>query len=391
MEIIHIILGKANPDRMNGVNRVVHEMASNQVRLGYAVQVWGITAQPVHDYPERNFTTVLFRSYRNPFKAGAALKAALTAKKGTIVVHLHGAFLPRFYSLSVFLFRRQIPFIITPHSTYNKVMMKKNAFVKKIYFRFFEKKLLDRCACIHLLGKTEWEGLEEIYHNRKSVLIPYGFTPAAPAATREKAPMFTAAYCGRLSVFSKGLDIMIEGFSMFHKKYPRSSMLLIGDGSEKEAVLQLVKDSGTERAIVLTGGKFGNEKTALLQQCHVFVHPSRTDGLPATIVEAASLGLPCIVSAATNTGDFISGFDAGYLMPGLTAQHFCNGLEDQYLKIMQQGKMQLLQQNAVRMVEEAFNWQLVLNRFNGIYRTAFEQRSGSKNNHSISTHAEIAL
>ena len=55
MEIIHIILGKANPERMNGVNKVVHEMASNQTQRGYEVMVWGITTNPVHDYPERGF------------------------------------------------------------------------------------------------------------------------------------------------------------------------------------------------------------------------------------------------------------------------------------------------------------------------------------------------
>ena len=59
MEIIHLILGKANPERMNGVNKVVHEMATNQVQRGYLVQVWGITPKPVHDYPDRIFTTCL--------------------------------------------------------------------------------------------------------------------------------------------------------------------------------------------------------------------------------------------------------------------------------------------------------------------------------------------
>ena len=159
MEIIHLILGKANPDRMNGVNKVVHEFATNQVQRGYKVQVWGITAKPVHDYPERIFKTELFRHFKNPFKVDKNLKTALVEKKGQIVVHLHGAFIPVFYSVSQFLYQQQIPFIITPHSTYNKVMMKKNAVVKNVYFRLFESKLLNRASAVHLLGKTEWEGL----------------------------------------------------------------------------------------------------------------------------------------------------------------------------------------------------------------------------------------
>ena len=34
MEVIHCILGKANPKRLNGVNRVVHQLASEQAESG---------------------------------------------------------------------------------------------------------------------------------------------------------------------------------------------------------------------------------------------------------------------------------------------------------------------------------------------------------------------
>ena len=34
MEIIHIVLGKANPERMNGVNKVVFQLATKQAESG---------------------------------------------------------------------------------------------------------------------------------------------------------------------------------------------------------------------------------------------------------------------------------------------------------------------------------------------------------------------
>ena len=45
MKIIHIILGKANPKRMNGVNKVVYSLASIQLEQGFDVEVWGITPE----------------------------------------------------------------------------------------------------------------------------------------------------------------------------------------------------------------------------------------------------------------------------------------------------------------------------------------------------------
>jgi glycosyltransferase involved in cell wall biosynthesis len=379
MEVIHLILGKANPERMNGVNRVVNEMASNQVQFGYTVQVWGITANTVHDYPERNFTTVLFKAYKNPFRVDKDLKAALLAKRGSIVVHLHGAFIPRFFSVSKFLYQNGIPYIITPHSTYNKVMMKKNAFIKKIYFSLFERKLLDHASCVHLLGKTEWQGLEAIYNNKKSIMIPYGFTKPGPFTFQKKTLPFTVAYCGRIAIYPKGLDIMLEGFSLFHKKYSDSVMLVIGDGKEKSLMEGMAVQLGIMDAVVFTGSLYGEEKISQLKQSHVFAHPSRTDGLPATIVEAASLGLPCVVSEATNTGDYISSFHAGYTMPALSAQSFCDGLVDQYKQIILEDSGATLGNNAIKMISVVFNWEQVLEQFNGIYKNAMNGRSSMAN------------
>lgn len=371
MEVIHVILGKANPERMNGVNRVVHEMASNQVRLGYKVEVWGITANPVHDYPARPFTTRLFKASLNPFGLDPSLKRALDKRKNHIVVHLHGAFLPVFYSLSGFLRKKAIPFILTPHSTYNRVMMQKNPLRKKIYFHLFEKRLLDRMAAVHLLGKTEWEGLGDIYNNSKSVLIPYGFTPSQRTISAVKPAVFTAAYCGRIAIYPKGLDIMLEGFRQFHQRFPQSQLIIIGDGKERKLLEQQVNEYGLSNAIVFTGSLFGEEKVAALERSHVFVHPSRTDGLPATIVEAASLGLPCIVSAATNTDEYIARYNAGYAMPELSAAAFAEGLEDQYKRMMEYHQLPLLQTNALRMINEVFNWERILQQFNNIYTSAF--------------------
>ena len=57
MEIIHLILGKANPQRMNGVNKVVYQLATEQTNAGKTVIVYGIAADTNINYPDRNFTT----------------------------------------------------------------------------------------------------------------------------------------------------------------------------------------------------------------------------------------------------------------------------------------------------------------------------------------------
>ncbi|MBY0574697.1 MAG: glycosyltransferase, partial [Undibacterium sp.] len=43
----------------------------------------------------------------------------------------------------------------------------------------------------------------------------------------------------------------------------------------------------------------------------VFAHPSRNEGLPTSVLEVAAMGIPCVVTDATNVGDAIREYNAG--------------------------------------------------------------------------------
>ena len=62
MKIIHLVLGKGNPNRMNGVNKVAYQLATTQTEMGHDVTLWGIANDLHKNYPERNFKTVLFHA-----------------------------------------------------------------------------------------------------------------------------------------------------------------------------------------------------------------------------------------------------------------------------------------------------------------------------------------
>ncbi len=74
MGIIHLILGKANPEKMNGVNKVVFNIASKQALQKMDVEVWGISENTHINYPERIFTTKIFKRSINPFSIPENLK-----------------------------------------------------------------------------------------------------------------------------------------------------------------------------------------------------------------------------------------------------------------------------------------------------------------------------
>lgn len=112
MEIIHIVLGKANPNRMNGVNRVVYQLATQLAQKGSNVSVWGITKDLENNYGERNFRTRLFRKSLNPFSISNELKQSILDKKGVATFHIHGGWIPAFSSLCNFMGKHEIAYIL---------------------------------------------------------------------------------------------------------------------------------------------------------------------------------------------------------------------------------------------------------------------------------------
>ena len=102
-KIIHIALGKANPDRLNGVNKVVNELANHQAKLGYHVELWGITKTPeIHNYSIRDYSTKLFHDI-SKFKLSNKLVKAIKTADQSYFFHIHGAFIPQFFLIAKLL------------------------------------------------------------------------------------------------------------------------------------------------------------------------------------------------------------------------------------------------------------------------------------------------
>lgn len=367
MEIVHLVLGKANPNRMNGVNKVVYQLTVRQNLSKRKASVWGITNDLTHNYGERPFETLLFKAHKNPFKIDTDLKAKLFERKNDIVVHLHGGWIPIYFTLSIVLKKYNIPFVITPHGAYNLIAMKRSRLFKKFYFSLFEKKLLKNAKYIHSLGESEVTGLATLYPNDKSKLIPYGFEfPPNHYEKKVKNSEFIVGYVGRIDIYTKGLDLLLTAFSLFEKKVKNVRLVIVGDGPE----LSTLKDLAAKielKPIDFLGSKYDDEKNEIINDFDLFVHTSRNEGIPTAVIEAASFSVPSLVTKATNLENLIISCDAGYVVEDENVDAIYDGLmiafEDFYSsELVNKGK------NAVQMVKEKFGWQVIVEEFDQLYK-----------------------
>lgn len=369
MKIIHIVLGKANPQRMNGVNKVAHQLATSQTDLGHHVTLWGIANSLEKNYPERNFKTRLFFQIKNKLTIDAKLKKAIQSLSEDTTVHLHGAFIPEFYHITKLLKKRNIAYIYTPHGSLTEMAMTKNKWVKKLYFHLFESKLIKDAKGVQLLGDNEYSFLDNLTSEAKKCLIANGqdlnVIPMYP--TKEvKIDQLVFGFCGRLAKFHKGLDLMLKGFQQYINGGGNGTLELIGDGADRQALEQLSIDLGIADRVVFHGKKFGKEKFDLLNRMDIFLHTSRMEGFPTAVLEAAALKIPTITSEATNINSYVTDYNSGFILKENSVKEIAEVMQ-KIPKLYSQNDLNKMGENGRRMVEEEFDWRKIASQLVELY------------------------
>jgi glycosyltransferase involved in cell wall biosynthesis len=366
MEIIHLILGKANPNRMNGVNKVVYDLAKQQFESGRNVTVWGISKSGKSEAQDLPFPIQIFQGYKNLFRLDPDLIKVLSEKKENCIVHIHGSWIPTFYRLSRVLKKFQIPYIIMQHGGYNQLALKKGKWKKWIYFPLFEKKVIKHSKIVHCIGQSEVDGIHALGFGHKAHLQAYGFEPNAANTATAKNESHTFCFMGRLDAHTKGLDLLIEAFASFVNEYPESQLWIIGDGKDRLALENSVQEKKLSKSVSFFGALYAEEKYNKMNRCQVFVHPSRNEGLPASIFEAANLKLPIIASKATNFGTSIEKFEAGWVIENEDVK----GLYTAMKQSVSSNKNNIKGASAYQMISTDYSWKTILTQIDQMYENA---------------------
>lgn len=369
MKIIHLVLGKANPERMNGVNKVAHHLSMSQHDLGMEVEIWGITKTPDTAVYPRPFPTLLYRA--QPFfrDLDPKLLHAFSRLKKDAVVHIHGAFISDFYKISRLLVDLKIPYIYTPHGAFNKVALEKNKWVKKVYINRYEKTILRDAKKVQFLGQSEFDHIGTIVRLQNKIVVPNGqdFTELEfefHTMQRKHTPVF--GFCGRLDTYYKGLDMMLDGFASYVSHGGSGELWLIGDGSDRPALEAQCKKLKITDRVHFMGARYGKDKLNRIANMDVFCHPSRSEGSPTAVLEAGALGLPLIVSTATNVGVQVEQRKCGIHLRQNSARSIAKAMTE-FEEIFRQDKHKKLGDNARTMVAEEFNWTAIAKRMIDLY------------------------
>jgi glycosyltransferase involved in cell wall biosynthesis len=369
MKVVHIVLGKANPERMNGVSKVVHQLASHMHASGTDVEVWGITTTPESSVFPRAFTTRLFRqtSVFNP--PDETLLKAIIDEQADTVFHLHGGFIPVMYKISRYLKLSGHRYVYTPHGSFNRIALKKNQWLKKLYISVYEKYLLQDAWRVQLLGQSEFDHLGKMLDLNNRVIVTNGQELGVEKSAKIPKYGIVFGFCGRLDSYYKGLDVLLQGFADYCHREGEGELWLIGDGPDALRLRNLTEDLGISNRVCFKGAMYGETKDQHLAAMDFFCHPSRSEGSPTAVLEAAAHGKPVMVTTATNVGKQVDQYHCGIHLLELSRDRIAEALEMLRNHYLQNTHVTMGKQSRL-MVEREFSWQKVTQQLLDIYQQA---------------------
>ena len=177
---------------------------------------------------------------------------------------------------------------------------------------------------------------------------------------------FIIGFVGRLDIYTKGLDLLIEAFYAFSKD-KKTKLWIVGDSPQMANLKEMIAPLPLNDKITLWGRKFGEEKMELLQQMDAFVHSSRNEGLPTAVLEAASFGVPCVITEATNLKYYVTKYNAGICVPNENIPSLIQAFEKLYNQ-WSSNNLGPYKKNTQQMLETEFNWENLVKEFDQLYR-----------------------
>ncbi|MEL6674278.1 MAG: glycosyltransferase [Bacteroidota bacterium] len=358
-QVIHLVLGLPDPRAMAGVNVVVHHMAFEAHALGLDVSVWSLNDVPKNGY-DPGYPLEVFIRNQNRFQVPDRMKAAIQALPEDTLFHIHAMMTPELRAFTRLLKKRGLSWVVTPHASISFRSLNRKWWVKYPYLFFFDRPALSGAKWLHALGEIEARELR--LWNRRVKVIPNGIAvnDIRPLQRHEEDPLIFG-FLGRIALAHKGLDLLWAGFRKYRQQGGKGLLWIIGGGGEFEAFSQEVKDSPEGEAVVFHGPKYGEEKFALLQKCQVFVHTSRWEGMPMSVLEAAAMGKALLVSPQTNMGQLVQSYAAGEVLPENHPDQIALALES-LEKAWEQGRLETQGINARKMITDSLNWPEVVKK-----------------------------
>ncbi|RSD34407.1 MAG: glycosyltransferase [Methanohalophilus sp.] len=352
------------PDVVGGVGLHVHEMSKEQAHLGNRVDVYTAGNSDRSAEEKRDGYTIkrfkpLMKLLGNSIMPNM-FSSIYKNRHAYDIIHAHSHL---YFSTNLCALVRKLgsaPLVITNHGLNSQTAP---PWFQDIYTATgakFTFNAADKIICYTESEKKELLKLKipadkiEVIHNG---IDTEHFVPAEEPVFDEKKLLWIGRYAN-----GKGVDYLIDAFSILQSKHPDATLTMVGKGPDKERILQKIQDLNLEKYITIKDFIPNSEIVQLYQECSVFVLPSLEEGVPRTILEAMACGIPVVCTQLPQLMDIVE--DSGYLVPVKDAQV----LADRICEILSDSDLAMkLGSNGRENVVANYSWKDTVKKTIGLY------------------------
>jgi len=291
------------------------------------------------------------------------------------------------------------PMMVAPHGSLDAWALRNAVWKKRIAAALFKNRQLNKAACLRALCQSEADAFRAYGLTQPIAIIPNGV--ALPTEEQEMgdgrweiggytqpSTPRTLLFLGRIHP-KKGLPNLIRAFaqsrgSRVEGREPWRLVIAGWDqGGHEAELIQLCEELGLsfshkmhkehkaeatsafslQSSVFFHGPAFGRDKEDLLRSADAFVLPSFSEGLPMSVLEGWSYGLPVVMTPECNLPE---GFAADAAIRIETSvESIAEGLST--LFSMNDSDLKSMGAKGRGLVEERFTWQTVASQMREVY------------------------
>lgn len=278
------------------------------------------------------------------------------------IVIFQGIYFVQYCQIAKWLRKNSIPYIIVPRCSMTTAAIKSHALKKKIANILFFNKFVKNADKIQFLTQNEYEESKNNFKFRNYFILGNGVELPTAKYKVKNRDEFKIVFVGRYNIYHKGLDVLLDAVSCNKEWFKNNEVSLLLYGSDSDNGLTYLKERITKEnlgdTVRICGPVFNKEKEKALLDADIFIHTSRLEGQPTSVIEAISYGVPVIVTPGTNVSDIVKDKKMGYVAR-MDSESILKTIMRAFNDKKQFGQ---LSQNEVRLSKEIFNWDVIISQ-----------------------------
>ncbi len=258
------------------------------------------------------------------YLAGAMLVGNWTEERGLNHLHIHfGGSVASVGMLAAAAW--QIPYSLTIHGPEELLSVDAHHLREKIEHASFVFCVSDFCRSqlYQLTPPAEWGK----FHVIRLGVDPITLNPKSRSHSVASAPRTLELVCTGRLVPAKGHRTLLEAVRQLRDRGVLLKVTLIGSGSELTRLQNFTVAYGLDHAVTFTSALSHAETLAHLRKADIFALASFAEGIPVALMEAMSLGLPCVSTSIAGIPELIRAGVDGLLVPPANPQALADAIE----------------------------------------------------------------